>query len=227
MVDVVIPAFNEQNAIGKVLKDIPAKWVRRVIVCDNNSSDKTARIAQKMGAIVVSEPRPGYGYACLKCLKYIAESDLPKPDIVVFLDADYSDYPQQMDRLIKPLIEEDIDLVIGSRALGEREAGSMTPQQVFGNWIATRLIHWIYGYRFTDLGPFRAIKYSCLLSMNMSDKTYGWTVEMQVKAAKMKLNCLEMPVDYKKRIGISKVSGTVRGTLGAGWKILYTIYKYR
>lgn len=227
MVDVVIPAFNEQNAISKVLKDIPAEWVRRVIVCDNNSSDKTARIAKKMGAIVVSEPRPGYGYACLKCLNYIAESDFPEPDIVVFLDADYSDYPQQMDRLIKPIIEEEMDLVIGSRALGKREAGSMTPQQVFGNWIATRLIRWIYGYRFTDLGPFRAIKYSCLLSMNMSDKTYGWTVEMQVKAAKMKLNCLEMPVDYKKRIGLSKVSGTVKGTLGAGWKILYTIYKYR
>ena len=227
MVDVIIPAFNEQNAIGHVLEDIPAPLVRRVIVCDNNSSDRTSEIAKKKGAVVVKEPRPGYGYACLKCMDYIAKSHLPPPEIVVFLDADYSDYPEQMPELIAPIVKDGCDLVIGSRALGKREKGSMTPQQLFGNWLATKLIKRIYGYHFTDLGPFRAIKYDKLLKMEMTDKTYGWTVEMQIKAARMKMKCTEVPAHYKKRIGQSKVSGTVKGSLGAGWKILYTIYKYR
>jgi glycosyltransferase involved in cell wall biosynthesis len=223
--DVVIPAFNEQNAIGRVLEEIPMKLVRRVIVCDNNSSDETASEASKGGAIVVREPRPGYGNACLKCLEYIAQSPDPRPDIVVFLDADHSDFPEQMDLLIAPITNQNMDLVIGSRALGNKEAGSMTPQQIFGNWLATRLIRWFFKVKFTDLGPFRAIRYSSLTKMNMQDKTYGWTVEMQIKAARMGLNCCEVPVDYRKRIGQSKVSGTVKGTMGAGWKILYTIFK--
>ncbi len=227
MIDVIIPAFNEQNAIGHVLDDIPDKVVRRVIVCDNNSSDRTSEIAKSKGAVVVKEPRPGYGYACLKCMDYIEKSHLPPPEIVVFLDADYSDYPEQMHELIAPIVKDGYDLVIGSRALGEREKGSMTPQQLFGNWLATKLIERIYGYHFTDLGPFRAIKYDKLLKMEMTDKTYGWTVEMQIKAAKMNLKCTEVPAHYKKRIGHSKVSGTVTGSIGAGWKILYTIYKYR
>lgn len=226
-VDVVIPAFNEENSIELVLDDIPGELVRRVIVCDNNSSDQTYENAVRGGAHVVRENRAGYGYACLKCLEFIKNSDLPAPDIVVFLDADYSDYPEQLSDLINPIIHEGFDLVIGSRALGKREPGSMTPQQLFGNWLATRLLKWIYGYSFTDLGPFRAVRYQVLQKMQMSDKTYGWTVEMQIKAASMNLKCTEVAVNYRKRIGYSKVSGTVRGTIGAGWKILYTIFKYR
>lgn len=225
-VDVIIPAFNEQNSIGRVLNDIPWGEVRRVIVCDNNSSDQTAAIAKKNGAIVVREPRAGYGNACLKCMEYIANSQKPKPRIVVFLDADYSDYPEQMINLIEEIKSKGSDLIIGSRSLGTRESGSMTPQQIFGNWLATRLIKLIYNYKFTDLGPFRAIKYEKLLELDMSDKTYGWTVEMQVKAVRKGMKCAEIPVNYRRRIGYSKVSGTLKGTIGAGWKIIYTIFKY-
>ncbi len=225
-IDVVIPAFNEENSVGKVLNDIPRELVRRIIVCDNNSSDETSSEARKNGATVVREPRPGYGNACLKCLEFIAKSSEPRPDVVVFLDADYSDHPEQMPILIEPIGKDNMDLVIGSRALGSKESGSMTPQQIFGNWLATRLIRWIYGLKFTDLGPFRAIRYEALEKLEMRDRNYGWTVEMQVKAAKKGLKCTEVAVDYRKRIGQSKVSGTVKGTIGAGWKILYTIFKY-
>lgn len=225
-IDVIIPAFNEENSVGKVLNDIPRELVRRIIVCDNNSSDETASEARKNGATVVREPRSGYGNACLKCLEFIAKSSAPYPDVVVFLDADYSDHPEQMPILIEPIQKDTFDLVIGSRALGNKEAGSMTPQQIFGNWLATRLIRWIYGLKFTDLGPFRAIRYEALEKLEMSDRNYGWTVEMQIKAAKKGLKCTEVAVDYRRRIGQSKVSGTVKGTIGASWKILYTIFKY-
>lgn len=222
---VVIPAFNEENSIGKVLADIPATLVSEVIVVDNNSSDKTVEQAERGGATVLKQPKQGYGWACLKGLEYIANRT-PEPDIVVFLDADYSDYPEEMTLVVKPILEGDMDLVIGSRALGKRERGSMTPQQVFGNWLATSMLRWFYGARFTDLGPFRAVTYDALKKINMQDQTYGWTVEMQVKAAKMGLRFTEIPVNYRKRIGHSKIAGTVKGTILAGYKIITTIFKY-
>lgn len=223
-IDVVIPAFNEENSIGRVLQDIPTDLVREVIVCNNASTDQTAEVAKANGATLVHQPIRGYGNACLKGLEYIANNPI-QPDIVVFLDADYSDYPEEMHQLVAPILNEEMDMVIGSRALGDMEAGSMTPQQVFGNWLATNLIRFFYKYEFTDLGPFRAIRYDQLLAIDMQDQTYGWTVEMQVKAAKMKMKCTEIPVTYRKRIGFSKVSGTVKGTILAGHKILWTIFK--
>jgi glycosyltransferase involved in cell wall biosynthesis len=222
---VVIPAFNEENAVGKVVKAIPTPLVDLIIVVNNASTDATRKNAEDQGAMVIDQPVKGYGNACLKGMEYIAQERL-NPDIVVFIDADFSDYPEEMPLLIDPIIDENYDMVIGSRALGKREKGSMTIPQVFGNWLATKLLKWIYGYRFTDLGPFRSIKYSKLIELNMQDKTYGWTVEMQVKAAKRQMKTTEVAVNYKNRIGTSKVSGTVKGTFMAGYKILYTIFKY-
>jgi glycosyltransferase involved in cell wall biosynthesis len=225
VVDVVIPAFNEENAIGNVLRDIPKSLVREIIVIDNNSSDRTQDEARNGEATVLEQTIQGYGAACQKGLQYIAEK-AEKPDIIVFLDADYSDFPEEMIDLIKPIQTQNMDMVIGSRALGNKERGSMTPQQVFGNWLATKMLKWIYGYTFSDLGPFRAIRYDRLLEINMQDMNYGWTVEMQIKAAKLKMNCTEIPVKYRVRIGESKVSGTVKGTIGAGYKIITTLLKY-
>ena len=225
-ISVIIPAFNEENSVGDVVRDIPRDWVQEIIVANNNSNDNTPAAARSAGAVVVDEPRQGYGYACLKGMEYLAQLD-KKPDIVVFLDADYSDYPEELPLLIDPILNQDCDMVIGSRALGEKERGSMTPQQIFGNWLATTLIRWFYGVRFTDLGPFRAIKYDKLLQLQMCDKTYGWTVEMQVKAAKQKMKTTEVAVNYRRRIGKSKVSGTIKGTILAGYKIITTIFKYR
>ena len=224
IIDVIIPAYNEATSIGLVLKDIPTTLVREVIVCNNASTDNTVEVAIQNGATVLTEMRKGYGSACLKGIDHINAKEV-KPDIVIFLDGDYSDYPEEMSHLVKPIIEEDYDLVIGSRALGDLEKGAMMPQQVFGNWLATNLIRFFYGYQFTDLGPFRAIKYSSLVDLKMQDPDFGWTVEMQVKAAKQKLKCKEVPVTYRKRVGVSKVSGTVRGTILAGHKILWTIFK--
>ncbi|MEK6782008.1 MAG: glycosyltransferase family 2 protein [Bacteroidota bacterium] len=225
VIKVIIPAFNEENGIGEVVHELPKDLVTEIIVVNNASTDDTERIARQHGATVLREPVPGYGRACLKGIEYLTAS-VSKPDIVVFLDADHSDYPEEIRELIKPIIEQDMDLVIGSRALGKKERGSMTPQQIVGNWLATRLLKFFYGVAFTDLGPFRAIKFEKLLLMDMQDKTYGWTVEMQLKAAKMGLRCDEVPVRYRKRIGTSKISGTVKGTIMAGYKILYTIFKY-
>ncbi len=222
---VIIPAFNEENSVGKVVNDIPKDWVREIIVANNNSNDMTPINAKNAGAIVVDEPVQGYGNACLKGMAYLVENNI-SPDVVVFLDADYSDYPEQLIELVQPIINDEVDLVIGSRALGDKERNSMTPQQIFGNWLATFLIKLIYKVEFSDLGPFRAIKYDSLLKINMQDKTYGWTVEMQVKAAKLKMKCIELPVDYRVRIGKSKVSGTLKGTIMAGYKIITTIFKY-
>ncbi len=205
--------------------DIPKHLVRDIIVCNNNSTDRTAEVAAAAGATVVFQPQKGYGNACLKGMELIAQKKA-KPDIIVFLDADYSDHPEEIVQLIAPITEGGMDMVIGSRALGAREAGSMTPQQVFGNWLATRLIHLFFDYSFTDLGPFRAIRYDKLLEINMVDKNFGWTVEMQVKAAKRKLRCTEIPVTYRRRIGVSKVSGTLKGTVLAGYKIILTIFRY-
>lgn len=206
--------------------DMPWKAVREVVVCNNASTDNTARVAQAAGATVVHQERKGYGSACLKGIEYLLQKPASeKPDIVVFLDADYSDYPEELPDLVKPLIEENYDLVIGSRTIGRRERGAMMPQQLFGNWLATNLIRLFYNYHFTDLGPFRAIKFDKLLALNMQDKDFGWTVEMQVKAAKNKYRCIEVPVRYRIRVGRSKVSGTARGTILAGYKILWTIFK--
>ena len=223
---VIIPAFNEENAVGKVVSEIPKQLVSEVIVVNNNSTDQTSKAALAEGATVLFEPTKGYGMACLKGMDYLANTRKEPTDVVVFLDADYSDYPEQMIEMVKPIQENQADLVIGSRALGKREGGSMTIPQVFGNWLATSLMHWFYGHKFTDLGPFRAIRYSSLLALDMQDKTYGWTVEMQVKALKQKLRCEEMPVDYRNRIGFSKISGAVKGTILAGYKIITTIFKY-
>jgi glycosyltransferase involved in cell wall biosynthesis len=222
---VIIPAYNEENSIAKVVNDIPAGLVYEVIVVNNNSNDSTDVNAQAAGATVLHEERPGYGYACLKGIEYIKHLK-PPPDIVVFIDADYSDHPEEMPRVVEPIINDGMDMVIGSRALGKKEKGSMTIQQVFGNWLATRLLKMIYNIRYTDLGPFRAIRYDKLMEINMQDTTYGWTVEMQLKAAKLKMKVVEVPVNYRKRIGFSKISGTVKGTVLAGYKIITTIFKY-
>jgi glycosyltransferase involved in cell wall biosynthesis len=225
LIYVIIPAFNEENSVGKVVRDIPKDWVSKTIVVNNASTDDTVINAEREGAIVLDQPKRGYGNACLKGMEYVAKLN-EKPDIIVFLDADYSDYPQELPEVVAPILEKNCDMVIGSRALGNRESGSMTFPQIFGNWLATRLLKLFYSYTFTDLGPFRAIRYSALLKLNMVDKTYGWTVEMQVKAAKQKLKCTEVPVNYRNRIGKSKVSGTVKGTILAGYKIIGTIIKY-
>ncbi|MCI4646831.1 MULTISPECIES: glycosyltransferase family 2 protein [Phaeodactylibacter] len=226
VIDVIIPAFNEEDSIGKVLQDIPNEWVREVIVCNNGSTDDTAAVAAAGGATVLLQPQKGYGNACLKGMEHIARRpQQERPDIVVFLDADYSDHPEELPQVVQPIIESNYDLVIGSRALGDLEPGSMQPQQIFGNWLATTLIRLIYNYRFTDLGPFRAIKYARLLELDMRDPNFGWTVEMQVKAAKLQFKSTEVPVQYRRRIGVSKVSGTVKGSILAGHKILWTIFK--
>lgn len=223
-IKVIIPAFNEADSIGLVIQDIP-DLVEEVIVVSNNSTDQTEENARKAGATVLSETRKGYGYACLKGMHYVA-AQAEKPDIIVFLDGDYSDYPEQLSAIIQPILQKDIDFVIGARVDRLREEGSMTFPQIFGNWLATRLMRLFFGARFTDLGPFRAIKYEKLLALKMEDKTYGWTVEMQLKAIKQKLSYVEVPVNYRNRIGVSKVSGTLKGAVMAGVKILGWIFKY-
>ena len=224
IIKIIIPAYNEADSIGLVVKDIP-EIVQEVIVVSNNSTDATEANAAKAGATVLREPNKGYGYACLKGMDYIAGTAL-KPDIVVFLDGDYSDYPGELKKIVKPIIRDDVDFVIGARVKSLREKGSMTFPQIFGNWLATFLMKLFFSARFSDLGPFRAIKYQKLLDLEMRDKTYGWTVEMQLKALKKKYSYVEVPVHYRNRIGVSKVSGTVKGAFMAGVKILGWIFKY-
>lgn len=226
-INVIIPVFNESGSIGHVLQDIPANLVNEVIVVNNGSTDNTAEIAHQKGATVLLEERKGYGSACLKGINYIRNKPAEEqPEIIVFIDGDYSDYPEQMHLLVQPIIEQNIDMVIGSRAKGKRIKGSMAPQQIFGNWLATSLIKLFFGAKFSDLGPFRAIKWQQLLDLQMVDTNYGWTVEMQIKAAKKKLTFVEVPVDYRPRIGKSKITGTLKGTVMAGYKIITTIFKY-
>lgn len=220
-VSVIIPAFNEAESIGKVIADIPKTCVGEIIVVDNGSIDRTAEVARAAGARVVRETRKGYGYACLAGIAV-----LNAPEIVVFLDGDYSDFPSEMPLLIQPILAGEVEMVIGSRIRGAREKGALLPQARFGNAFATFLIRLLFHVRYSDLGPFRAIRYEQLLAMDMQDKTFGWTVEMQVKAAKMGLRVCEVPVSYRKRIGQSKITGTVRGTILAGYKILTTILRY-
>lgn len=224
IIKVIIPAFNEQYSIALVINDIP-DLVDEVIVVNNNSTDQTFENAKNAGATVLTENNPGYGFACLKGMNYIAHQT-PKPDIVVFLDGDYSDYPEQLTEIIAPIINKNIDFVVGARVKQLREPKSMTPQQTFGNWLATFLMKLFFSSNFTDLGPFRAIKYEKLIALNMQDKTYGWTVEMQLKVLKQKMSYAEVPIKYRNRIGVSKVSGTVKGAVMAGIKILGWIFKY-
>ena len=223
-IKVIIPAYNEADSIPHVIKDIP-NIVDEIIVVSNNSTDDTEANSKNAGATVLVEKRKGYGYACLKGMDYISEQT-KKPDIIVFLDGDYSDYPEELTKIVKPILEEDIDFVIGSRVKELREVGSMTVPQIFGNWLATSLMKLFFRSTFTDLGPFRAIKYDKLIALQMEDKTYGWTVEMQLKVLKKKYSYTEIPVNYRNRIGISKVSGTVKGAIFAGIKILTWIFKY-
>ncbi len=224
LVKVIIPAYNEEKAIVNVIHEIP-DLVSEIIVVDNNSSDATSSVAKAAGATVLFEHRKGYGYACLKGMEYIGKQN-QKPDIIVFLDGDYSDYPEELLKIIDPIWHHNYDMVIGARVKALREKGAMTPQQVFGNALATFLMQLFFKAKFTDLGPFRAIKYEKLIALQMEDKTYGWTVEMQLKALKQKLSYIEVPVRYKNRIGVSKVSGTVKGTIMAGVKIIGWILKY-
>ena len=232
-ISVIIPVLNEENAIAKVIADIPKTvrildekteaTVQEIIVVDNGCTDNTAAIARRNGARVITEPRRGYGYACLAG---IAALTAIEPDIVVFLDGDYSDYPTDMPQLLHPILEGKTDFVIGARSADDaREA--LLPQARFGNWLACFLIKCFYGVRYTDLGPFRAIRYPQLLALNMQDKTFGWTVEMQLKAAKQGIPVCEVPVRYRKRIGVSKITGTFTGTLKAGYKILTTLIYHR
>jgi glycosyltransferase involved in cell wall biosynthesis len=219
---VLIPALNEEQAIAQVLAAIPAGLAQEVVVVDNGSTDRTAEVAHSLGARVVSEPRRGYGQACLSGL-----AALKPVDIVVFLDGDYSDYPEEIPALLDPILRGEADLVIGSRVLGQREAGALLPQQRLGNALATWLIRLLFGVRYTDLGPFRAIRAEALKRLEMQDRNYGWTVEMQVKAARAGLRLAEVPVRYRRRLGVSKISGTLKGTIKAGYKIIATILRYR
>ncbi len=223
-IKVIIPANNEAGSIAQVIREIP-KIVDEIIVVNNRSTDDTFEVAKKAGATVLNEEKMGYGYACLKGMEYIAQLT-NKPEIVVFLDGDYSDYPEELSMLVAPILNREVDFVVGARTKVLQEPGSMTFQQRFGNKLATILMKYIFGSIFTDLGPFRAIRYSTLVSLNMQDKTYGWTVEMQLKVLKKNLPYAEIPVRYKKRIGVSKVSGTLKGTIFAGYKILSWIFKY-
>ena len=218
---VIIPALNEEESLPKVLKDIP-EYVDETIVVDNGSTDSTSTVADNNGATVLTEVEKGYGAACLKAIDYIKNKNY---DIIVFLDGDYSDFPEEMNLLIEPIIKDNYEVVIGSRILGKREKGAMLPQALFGNWLASFLIKLFWNYKFTDLGPFRAVKYSSFLKLNMQDRNYGWTVELQIKAAKQKMKCMEVPVSYRKRIGKSKVTGTLKGTAKASFKILYLIFR--
>ncbi len=226
-VNVIIPVFNESGSIGNVLRDIPQGSAEEVIVVNNGSTDNTAEIAVLHGATVLLETRKGYGSACLKGIQYIREKPAEQqPEIIVFIDGDYSDYPEQLPLLVKPIADGQFDMVIGSRSKGRRIKGSMALQQIFGNWLATSLMRLFYGANFSDLGPFRAIRWKSLTELNMQDTNYGWTVEMQIKAVRKKLRYTEIPVDYRPRIGQSKITGTVKGTIMAGYKIIATIFKY-
>ena len=221
-ISVIIPAYNEELSIGLVLKALPQEKLHEIIVVDNRSTDNTAKVALENGARVVLEPRKGYGFACLKGI-----SVLSNPDIIVFLDGDYSDYPEEIFLLVNPIIENGKDFVVGSRMMLPESRKALLPQSRYGNRLAVFLMSYFFGgYVFTDLGPFRAISYKALQKIKMQDTNFGWTVEMQIKALKYNLRILEVPVKYRMRVGVSKITGTVSGTFKAGTKIIYTIFKY-
>jgi len=223
-IDVVIPALNEEASLPLVLADLPQPPVRRVVVADNGSADGTARVAREGGAEVVAAPRRGYGSACLAGLAHLRQTG--PPGVVVFVDADYSDHPDELPSLVAPILAGEADLVIGSRVLGHRERGALLPQARAGNLVACLLIRLFYGHRFTDLGPFRAIRWDALERLDMADPDFGWTAEMQVKAVRRGLRSTEVPVSYRRRTGVSKITGTVSGTLRAGYKILWTVARH-
>ena len=228
-VAIVVPALNEEGSLAAVIAAVPRAGagfaVREIVVADNGSTDRTAEVARRAGATVVGEPRRGYGAACLAALAHLRS--VP-PDLVVFLDGDGSDDPGELPQVLAPLVAGRADLVIGSRTLGEREPGSLTRVQAFGNALATRLLRVLFGAPFTDLGPFRAARWKALERLGMRDRDYGWTVEMQARAARAGWRCEEVPVRYRRRrLGRSKVTGTVRGVVGAGSKILFTIARVR
>lgn len=223
-VDVVIPAYNEEASLPLVLAAIPAESVRRVVVADNNSTDRTAELAREAGAEVVTAERQGYGSACLAGLGHLRRSG--PPDLVVFLDGDYSDHPDELPWVVEPILRGDADLVIGSRTLGQRERGALLPQARVGNVIACVLIRILYRHRYTDLGPFRAVRWDALERLRMRDPDFGWTAEMQVKALRHKLRVAEVPVSYRKRVGVSKITGTLKGSVLAGYKILTTVFRF-
>lgn len=220
---VIIPAFNEARAIGHVIGDIPDDLVDEVVVVNNASTDETERNARAAGATVLTEPRQGYGYACLRGIAY---AKTKAPDVVVFLDGDYSDHPDEMPRLVDPIRQGNADFVLGSRIRGETEPGAMLPQARIGNRLACALMRWIWGADYTDLGPFRAIRFRDLLALDMQDTTFGWTIEMQIKAVRAGLRIREVPVSYRKRVGVSKITGTLSGTVKASAKILWTIGRF-
>jgi glycosyltransferase involved in cell wall biosynthesis len=223
-IDVVIPALDEEASLPLVLADLPRPLVRRVVVADNGSADATARVAREAGAEVVAAPRRGYGSACLAGLDHLRRTG--PPEVVVFVDADYSDHPDELPSLVAPILAGEADLVIGSRVLGRRERGALLPQARAGNLVACRLIRLFYGHRFTDLGPFRAVRWEALERLGMADPDFGWTAEMQVKAVRRGLRCTEVPVSYRRRVGVSKITGTVSGTLRAGYKILWIVVRH-
>ena len=225
VIDVVIPALNEEAALSHVLAALPRALVRRVVVVDNGSTDRTAEVACAAGAVVVREPRRGYGSACLAGLRAV-ERWAPPPDVVVFLDADYSDHPEELTQVVEPIARDRADLVIGSRVLGRRECCALLPQARVGNWIASSLLRLRYGVRVSDLGPFRAIRFDRLLELAPSDPDYGFTAELQVKALRAGLRYAEVPVSYRRRTGRSKITGTLAGSLRAGYKILSTILRH-
>lgn len=217
----LIPALNEEQSIARVIADLP-DCIDTVIVCDNGSTDRTAEVARSAGAIVVVEPSRGYGAACLRAAEAIANDT----DILLYIDGDYSDFPEEAVSLLGPIAEDMADLVVGSRMLTRRDHGALAPAAAFGNWLTSRLIRLIWGIRFTDIGPFRAIRYSSYRSLHMQDRNFGWTTEMQVRAVKHKLRCLEVPVSYRpRREGQSKVSGTISGSVRAGVKFLWIIIR--
>ena len=223
-IKVIIPAFNEEKSIAKVIAEIP-DLVEEIVVVNNNSTDQTVQVSTKAGATVITEKSKGYGYACLKGIDYLSQKD-KTPEILVFLDGDFSDFPQELTKVIQPILDDKADFVVGARIKELRESGSLTTQQVFGNWLACFLMKILYQSSFTDLGPFRAIRWDTLKNLKMSDKTYGWTIEMQLKVLRQEISYQEVPVSYKKRIGVSKVSGTVKGTIFAGVKIIGWIFKH-
>ena len=220
-ISVIIPALNEEKSISHVINDLPKDIVDEIIVVDNGSTDNTASVAAKEGTIVVKEEIKGYGAACQRGI-----SSAESPDIIITLDADYSDYPDRIDLLLEPIAEQGFDMVLGSRTMGKTEKGAMTLPQIFGNRLATFLIALATGFRYTDMGPFRAIRAQKLKDLHMVDKNYGWNVEMQIKAVKHGLRIKEVPVNYRNRIGVSKISGTISGVIKAGIKIIYSVFKY-
>lgn len=224
--DVIIPAYNEESSIAFVLREIPKEFIRKIVVVNNASTDATRTTAEKEGAVVVDEPKRGYGAACLAGISHIKQNN-ELPDIVIFLDADHSDFPENIGPMLGKLNEKNADMIIGNRIKELREKGSMTFPQRFGNALATRMIKWFHGYKYHDLGPFRAIRFNKLLELDMRDTNYGWTVEMQIKALKKGLKVEQINVPYRNRIGKSKISGTVGGSIKAGYKIIKTILKYR